>query len=552
MLTIEVNFLTGRFVATAHHDRRRAEWPPHPARLFSALVATWADSDHPDETERQALEWLENRPPPSIEASEADLRGVVSHFVPVNDASVISRASYMNRYDKITDLKQRMGNVDLSESGASKQLGKFQSDVRRQLNVTGLIRNPGNTNPKSAMELFPEHRIKQERSYPSVTPVEPRVTYIWNERPPAALASALDRLLSRVTRLGHSSSLVSCRLGGDPPPSPNYVPGEGSQVLRTVQNGQLATLERQHRRHRGSRPRSLPFVSTRYRSEQNSSTEVRALKPDTAGEMLIFEFAPDCRRVPSIRVAEVAGVLRATVFHHAQDPLPEGLSGHRPDGLPSTKPHVGFYALPWVGSPHADGRLMGMAIGIPHGVDVESRRALLKGVGKWEAGAEQAVRPLSLNLGRSGRLILERVTGASELVTLRPWVWIKAARHWVSATPVALPTHPGPLGKGTAAARSKAWLRAERSVRDACRHVGLPEPREIALSLHPFIPGIRPAHSFPAFRQGMSRGRPIARRLLHASVTFEEPVEGPLLLGAGRYLGLGLMRPRPSKSGQDG
>ena len=56
---IEVNFLTGRFVATCHNDRRQPEWPPHPARLYSALVAAWADADKPNPSERAALEWLE-------------------------------------------------------------------------------------------------------------------------------------------------------------------------------------------------------------------------------------------------------------------------------------------------------------------------------------------------------------------------------------------------------------------------------------------------------------------------------------------------------------
>ena len=40
MFAIRVECLTGRYVATAYDDRSRAEWPPHPARLFSALVAT--------------------------------------------------------------------------------------------------------------------------------------------------------------------------------------------------------------------------------------------------------------------------------------------------------------------------------------------------------------------------------------------------------------------------------------------------------------------------------------------------------------------------------
>jgi len=37
----------------------------------------------------------------------------------------------------------------------------------------------------------------------------------------------------------------------------------------------------------------------------------------------------------------------------------------------------------------------------------------------------------------------------------------------------------------------------------------------------------------------------VRRQLLHASVVFEHPVAGPLVLGAGRFLGLGLMRPVP-------
>ncbi len=88
---IEVNFLTGRFVATCHNDRRQPEWPPHPARLFSALVAAWADADEPDSAERAALKWLESQAPPGIAASEAVPRSVVSHFVPVNDATIIAR-----------------------------------------------------------------------------------------------------------------------------------------------------------------------------------------------------------------------------------------------------------------------------------------------------------------------------------------------------------------------------------------------------------------------------------------------------------------------------
>ena len=97
---IEVNFLTGRYVATFHNDRRQPEWPPHPARLFSALVATWADADEPDRSEREALEWLEAQGHPAIAASCAVPRKVVSHFVPVNDVSIVDTKSYKKAYEQ--------------------------------------------------------------------------------------------------------------------------------------------------------------------------------------------------------------------------------------------------------------------------------------------------------------------------------------------------------------------------------------------------------------------------------------------------------------------
>src|SRR4051812_33195002 len=63
MLAVEVELLTGRYTATRYDDRDRPGWPPHPARLFSALVALWADADEPDPKERAALLWLEEQEP---------------------------------------------------------------------------------------------------------------------------------------------------------------------------------------------------------------------------------------------------------------------------------------------------------------------------------------------------------------------------------------------------------------------------------------------------------------------------------------------------------
>lgn len=539
MVAIEVNFLTGRYVATAHHDRRRPEWPPDPARLFSALVATWADADAPDSGERQALEWLEAQPHPAVGASGESPRKTVSHFVPVNDASVISPSSYTRRVEKIEDLRDALTDALFESDGEiTRKVRGIQTQVRRQLDVSSLVTSAGNTNPKSAVGLLPDGRGRQERFFPSVTPFVPRVTYVWQADPVPSLASALDGLLARVTRLGHSSSLVSCRLV-EAPPAPDFVPGDGLVVMRSVGRGQLAALEREHLRHRAVRPRTLPSVSVRYRATSDSAEQTHHLRTDTAGEWLVFEFAPNSRQFPASRTVEVTAALRKAIFRYADDPLPEGLSGHLPDGTPSTTPHAGFLALPWVGHAHADGRLMGVAIGVPDSLGGESRRALLRAVGVWE----QVASPMRLTFGRHGALDMERRIGSSALVTLRPTVWRRPSSCWASALPIALPTHPGRLTGGTAAARTAAWRRAEQAVVDSCRHVGLPEPADVVVSLGPFITGSLPAFRFPAFHQRGRGGEPIARRLVHASVTFDQPLEGPLLLGAGRYVGLGLMRP---------
>ena len=197
MLAIEIDFLTGRYVATAYNTRGASEWPPHPARLFSALAATHFSDAAPLDEERTALEWLELQGAPTIRASAASHRDVVTAFVPVNDSAGVA--------------------------------------------------------------VLPEQRTRQPRSFPSVTPAEPRVVYFWPDAMPTDRQRLLlDQLLSRLVRLGHSSSLVTARLV-DRPISGTWWPAEAGEVtLRTVATGQLASLERAYKLHEESEPRVLP------------------------------------------------------------------------------------------------------------------------------------------------------------------------------------------------------------------------------------------------------------------------------------------------------
>ena len=541
---IEVNFLTGRFVATCHNDRRQPEWPPHPARLFSALVAAWADADEPDPSERAALEWLESQPPPGIYASEAVPRRVVSHFVPVNDASVVSRGWYKRRTENVSGLAPQL-HAELAASGGevTEKAARIERKLARERDVEAQVGYVGSTKPASAVRMLPEHRTKQERFFPSVTPGDARVGFLWDVPAPDDVADVLDRLLRRVTRLGHPSSLVSCRLSAHASGA-NLEAGEGGRGMRAVRRGQLAELERRFARHGGYKPRSLSYADVRYRPVASAvQPPAGERRPNTAGQWVVFEFTPGSRSFPAMRAVELAAAMRAAVFHHADDPIPEELSGHLADGRPTVAPHVAFLPLLYVGFEHADGRLLGMAVSVPDDVGDDARRALYRAIGNWEAAPRDDA--LQLTLGAQGVVRLSRQRGPATLVSLRPSAWSRASCRWVSATPIALPRHPGRLGGGTRAARARAWASAEASVALACDHVGLPEPMSVEVSLSPFLTGSRPASCFPPFNQNDRSGRPVRRQLLHASVTFEYPVAGPLMLGAGRFLGLGLMRPAP-------
>ena len=540
---IEVNFLTGRYVATFHNDRRASEWPPHPSRLFSALVATWADTDEPNVGEREALEWLEAQGPPSIASSECARRTVGSHFVPVNDASIVSPSLQERRADTVYALMDQLEEELISSEGeVTRPVSRLQDRLVRQRDISRQVDLVGNTNPDSAEEMLPDHRGRQERFFPSVTPDDPRVVYLWDGPTPKEVGSSLDRLLSRVTRLGHSSSLVSCRLtSGDV--EANLVPGDGRYSLRGVRQGQLAELERQFNRHQGNSPRSLPYTDIRYRSTNVAALHEVHHEPNTAGDWIVFEFAHNSRALPSSRGVELAMAMRSAILSYAEDPVPEGLSGHKAEGQPTDSPHVAFLPIPYAGYEYADGRILGIAMSLPGSLDDAARRAALRAIGRWERAKSDHPYPLRLTLGSIGVVHMVRLREYATLHSLRTGVWHRPSRTWLSAVPIALPRHPGRLSRGSAAARARAWAEAEAAVVSACEHVGLPEPLSVEVSLDPLLSGSRRASSYPPFIQNSRGGRQIRRQLVHASLTFENPVAGPLMLGTGRFLGLGLMRP---------
>ena len=542
---IEVNFLTGRFVATSHNDRRAPEWPPHPARLFSTLVSAWADSDNPCPSERTALEWLEAQPSPSIFASQATPRSIATHFVPVNDTTILSTSWHNNKYEKIIDVQAQMEReLRGSDGEVTKSIERLHAKLERAREVEPQITNTSTTNPDTGVGLFPEKRGKQGRYFPSVTPEHPQVVFVWESSTSEEMKETIDQLLSRVVRLGHSSSLVSCRIvdGSSPLMRSHAEKTQAVGPVRTVRSGQLAELERQFASHQGFMPRSLPFTTDRStKIVETRHSERTAVRPNTYGSWLVFEFLPSSRHLKSTFTVEVAAAMRAAVLSYCSDPIPEAISGHGPDGGPSLTPHLAFLPIPYTGFPRSDGRLLGVAISIPDTVDDNDKRALFRAIGNWE---HRENGQLKLTLGRHGVLRLVRCQAASGVISLRPNIWHRPSRTWISVTPIALPKHPDQLRGGTSRKSvAQAWKKAESAIVSACGHIGIPQPVFVEATLGQFIAGTMPASVFPAFRQKSKGGALIRRQLVHAAIEFDNPVRGPLMIGAGRFMGLGLMRP---------
>jgi CRISPR-associated protein Csb2 len=196
------------------------------------------------------------------------------------------------------------------------------------------------------------------------------------------------------------------------------------------------------------------------------------------------------------------------------EPLTALLHGHNGDT------HCAVAGLPFVGSPHADGHTMGFAVVLPRGASLDDRRLVLR------ACAELAEH--GLHLPGLGHWSLEPSEPDTIDWTLRPETWTRPSRAWQSATPILLDRFP-----------KKNGPRVEEIVSASCRRVGLPDPVKIEHGPYAKLEGVPPVPAFRLHRAGEEK----PRWAVHVRLAFAVPVRGPVLLGAGRYFGLGLLRP---------
>lgn len=465
-LAIDIELLTGRYDAAGAGDRDMAEWPPHPARVFCALVASCrGDGDH------IALRWLEGLPAPVVHASGAVLGQLRRGYV-------------------VTNKTERSGRSQF---------------------------HPGRTN--------------QLRSRHSVVPASATVRMVWRgANPGPAELATLDDLARRVPYLGRSTGLAALRCcalaAGDTDDIEGLVSFEpvtewaGAEQLRVPYPGYLDDLTTLHTEARPPWETSRTVSYRRVVSDGDGGEHPVPLLPSVYTDVVVLRFAgtrPDGRLTTRFTTA-----MRRAVMARTPDPLPAALHGH---GVPG-RPHVAFLGLPNVGHPHADGRLLGMAVAIPDLPEPERRvlaRALLRDmVRRGDHGDQRRV--LELHVPDIGLVDLVYEPGMVRPWGTEPERWRRGSRSWVSVTPVVLDRYPkdGDLGREVA-----------RSV----EVVGLPTPQEVVVSQSPLVTGgirLRPG-DLPARARG--------RIFRHVRLTFDHPVAGPVMVGAGRYLGVGLFAP---------
>lgn len=472
MLAIEVDYLLGRAVATDLSRRDFPEWPPHPSRLFSALVDALYDVD--DEGERTSCEsvlrWLEQQPAPEIAASMEDdlcIRTSVKYFVPIND--------------EVADAKNMRASplVDI--------------------------------------------RTRQERFFPAAVPADSRVTFAWPASEPSdSQRGALSSLARRVPYLGHSSSLVRVSCPMTAPPRTLAPAEEGAHVLRVPGPGRLDRLNAVHEVRKANTLVQPP------KGREIRYAPVRAfVARGTHGQARVFAF-----QGPRFGLEDTAWITdryRAALLSKLPHAASELLTGHGAGGARASRAHLSFVPLANVQGQHADGSIKGLGVVIPRDASDEELIALETASMQVETLAFGARGVISL------RPVAARDTergGSSDrdaLLSLRFSRYIGPSRTWASVTPVALGLHPKP----------RKGLSEEDVLRRDLADVGLPAPTEVALQDVAFVANAPPSREFK--RGGVSALR--GRLLRHVYVRFPEAVEGPLVVGAGRYMGFGLLLP---------
>jgi CRISPR-associated protein Csb2 len=495
------------------HDGRYhgiGDWPPSPARLFQALVAGAAGGLELSDSDQDVLGWLERLPWPEIVAPPARRGQSFKSYVPNNDLDAMS------------------------------------GDARRM----GEIRDG---------KLIRPHLFNIEVPFLYVWHVEPSEDAVGRANAVCAIADRLYQFGRGVDMAWASGEVLTesqleSRIeshGG-----PMYRPGQGRAgialdcpvhgSLDSLRDRFTASRKRFSVVHEGKSAEVLfsQAPKPRFRSVSYNSPPVRALF-DLRATVADSPFAP----WPFVRAPALVVCLRDAAVMRLKDALrkPEDVTRIERvligrDATDADKAaRVRIVPLPSIGQVHADHAIRRVLVEIPPDCPIRTDDLI------WAFSGLPVTREIDTETGE----ILEdiRLVSSDELGMLRHY-GIEAdqmTRVWRTVTPAALPERAARRRIDPCRLREEAKNGSERAqeqnvaataILQALRHAQIDaQISSISVQREPFDAKGARAEAFAA-------GTRFAKeRFWHAEIEFTQPVAGPIVIGDGRYLGLGLMRP---------
>ena len=353
---------------------------------------------------------------------------------------------------------------------------------------------------------MPKARQLRSSRYVGDTPV----AFVWDVDVPPRQEGRLRDLCRRCTRLGSAESLVAMtvRRRADLH-GPAWRPSTSGTMLRVAMPGIVDAIATTETLIPG---RVLPCDWRAYRWS-TSRRPSRMITVGLARGSCPVEHAP-----------ALAGQLRRSLIAMAeaeQIPLRPILHGREEDGSPLRRSHLHFCPLPHVGFRHSAGAVLGVSFIVPPNADESDRAYVERVVAAWFAHDAE--------LTMAGGRVLT-FGPADSRRTLTDERWCRASAVWQTVIPMELPRH---VAKRREWNRDD-WDRISAEIARACSQADLPVPLEVEASNTPFTIGSPNARNV--------RG-PHRRPVVHTRVLFPHAVEGPIVVGAGRHLGYGLMEP---------
>lgn len=506
-LVLSVRLHEDGFGTARYHGMSQGapEWPPAPARVYQALVAGAARGHALPERLVPALRWLETLPAPAIAAPHRTLGQAVDLFVPNNDA------------DAVDDPR------DVSGIRTAKfvQPSLFAAD-QPLLYAWALPEEP--TAGSSAGN---EHAAAIAEAAHGLYQLGRGIDMAW------AVAELLDDDALAQRLHAHGGIVHRPETGV-----------RGSRMLACPAPGSLASLVQRHRAVKlraegaGKKTRVLftnppkpRFASVCY--ERASALTVFELRDRDEPKPWPWALGRAAKLVEALRDA-AAAKLQAGLGGDT-GAVERSLVGRAADGSGAVPlgERVRIIPLPSIGSVHADRAIRRVLVEVPSGAPLSAADV------EWVFSGLDWAEP---ETGELCPLVVTRSEGDDMLGH-----YIGPSRRWRSMTAVALPESarrrridPARIRQEakSAAERLAEEVRAAAALRAALRHAGvLGAATTVGVQREPFdAKGVRAE----AFAEGTRFPK---ERLWHVEFELDRPIGGPLVIGDGRFVGLGVMAP---------